>query len=78
MRKRNKIKQLCCGTVNPINACSWKVFQELLRRKLAIDSDAYVTLCVCYYDVRSCAQMLSMLLTIPKLFAVSCDKALCV
>ena len=23
--KRNKIKQLCCGTVNPINASSWEV-----------------------------------------------------
>ena len=28
--KHNKIKERCCGTVNPINASSWKVFRRAL------------------------------------------------
>ena len=31
LRERNKIKQLCCGTVNPIIASSWKVFRRALK-----------------------------------------------
>ena len=46
--KRNKIKQLCCGTVNPINASSW---DGLRRAQVAFDQHSVEMLmlrCTCY------------------------------